>query len=82
MADLKTSPPLTAERIRAVAGDLSDGKVLDILKLDPTERDLLEARMVQSEGVRPSHAHGAASSVAARIVEILVADEEADEESP
>ena len=68
---------VSLEELRAIAGNIDDGKAVEILKLEPTSTDLEEA-VIWASGdgdVLAKRGHPITEKVAA-IVEILTSDED------
>ena len=74
-------PIVSRDDLQRVLGDLDDPKVIDILALDPSLSDLEEAVIVATgnQDLLAKQGHGI-SPTAARVAEILAADEEDKEE--
>jgi hypothetical protein len=72
--------PATRADFHRILGTLEDPKIIDILELNPTVADLEEAAMCVAgdQDVLAKGGHRV-SSVAARVAEIITADEEEDD---
>lgn len=75
--------PASRADFHRILGSLEDPKIIDILELKPTVEDLEQAAMCVAgdHDVLAKDGHPV-SSVAARVAEIIAADEEDDEPSP
>lgn len=77
-----TARPAAREDFERILGSLEDPKVIDILELNPSVADLEEAAMCMAgdQDVLARSGHHV-SAIAAKVVEILTAEEEEPEPS-